>query len=587
MSKKGMERVHIKTDVLIIGGGLAGCMAAIKAREYGVSATIAEKGNTLSSGCAGTGVDHSWAYIPMIHEQMGWSIDDLLEDHSQLIARGFINRDLLRLVAEENYDRMLDLEKMGVRIRFDDSKAPGGFRIVHQFHTMPSSFNFDGYDLKIKLTREARSRGVNIVNRVMITALVVSDGQIAGALGVGTNDGKLYEFRAKAVILSTGRANRLTNSVTGVWGNHRMPVNETGDGRVIASRAGLPLINMEFLGWRYYSIGNFELNLGSPRHTVQPAGSITDESGETIVPRGQFYDWSNLGEEKVDAALNRQRALSMGRNARPSFDHLYRQGKGPFYLDLTTATDEEIKYIEWSISNEGKGSYYLDYLKKQEGFDFQKDRLEWLPNNREMAGTASSGLVVNNDLETEVRGLFGAGDEVGGVPWAGAPGAFSMGWKAGEKAAKLARTMSQHPDILKTQTDQLEATCTDIMSNADGLYWREIELAVHNALDYYAGEMRAEKTLQRGQERMKYLKDSLSFGAVNPHELMRCLEVQSIIDVSDMVLAASLERKESRPAPFGFHRADYPEQNDAEWLVFLAMRRRGEGFEFDRIPIRQ
>ena len=134
-----IEVIPVETDVLVIGSGLAGCMAAIKASEYGVKVTIAEKGNTLSSGCAGTGVDHSWAYIPMIHEQMGWTLEDLIEDHSHLIARGFIIKELLQLVARENYDRMLDLEKFGIKIRYDDSRIPGKFRIVHQFHTMPSS----------------------------------------------------------------------------------------------------------------------------------------------------------------------------------------------------------------------------------------------------------------------------------------------------------------------------------------------------------------------------------------------------------------------------------------------------------------
>ena len=583
----GIEVAGIDTDVLVIGGGLAGCMAAIKASEYGVKVTIAEKANTLSSGCAGTGVDHSWAYIPMIHQQMGWTIEDLIEDHAQLIARGFINKELLRLVARENYDRMLDLEKFGVKIRYEDSRIPGKFRIVYQFHTMPSSFNFDGHDLKIKLTREAKKRGVDIVNRVMMVGLLLTDGQIAGALGIGTNDGRLYSFRAKAVVMSTGRANRLTPNVTGIWGNHRIPVNETGDGRAMAFRAGIPVINMEFLSSGYYSIGNYELNLGSPRNTVQPAAAVTDADGKVIVPRTQFYDWPNLGKEKADAALNRQKMLSGGRNARPSYAQLYRQGQGPFYLDLTGGTEEEIKYIEWSIGNEGKGSLFLDYLKTREGFDFRRDKLEWLPNSREMAGTAASGLVVDNDLETEVKGLFGAGDDVGGVPWAGAPGAFTMGWHAGERAAKEARAQKNHLTADAEPVESLREMCSGMLESRKGLHWREVEMALQNAVDYYAGEVRAEKTLQRGLERLKDIKKNASFKAENPHELMRCLEVQSLIDNAEMILNASLERRESRRAPFGFVRADFPEQNDKEWLAFLALRRKEGKIEFSRLPIRQ
>jgi len=585
--KTDVEVIPIETDVLVIGGGLAGCMAGIKASEYGVKVTVAEKANTLSSGCAGTGVDHSWAYIPLIHEKMGWTIDDLIEDHAQLIARGFINKELLRLVARENYNRMLDLEKFGIKIRFEDSQIPGKFRIVYQFHSLPSSFNFDGRDLKVKLTLEARKRGVNIVNRVMMVTLLTSDGQISGALGIGTNNGNLYAFRAKTVVVCTGRANRLTPNVTGIWGNHRIPVNETGDGRAMAFRAGLPVINMEFLSSGYYSIGNYELNLGSPRNTVQPAASITGPDGEIIVPRTRFYDWDNLGKEKIDPAITRQKMLSGSRSPRPSYEQLKQQGEGPFYLDLTGGTEEEIKYIEWSIGNEGKGSLFLDYLKSQEGFDFKKDKLEWLPNSREMAGTAASGLVVNNNLETEVKGLYGAGDDVGGVPWAGAPGAFVMGWLAGEKAAKEARQQKGFLPANAEQIASLKKRCYSILTNRAGQHWREVELAVQNLLDYYAGDVRAGKTLTRGIECLNDTKKNVNFKAGNPHELMRCLEVQSIIDNAEMVLHASLERQESRRAPFGFIRADFPQQDDARWLAFLALKQNQGRIEFSRIPIKQ
>src|SRR3990172_7954751 len=263
------EIISIDTDVLIIGGGLAGCMAAIKAAEYDVTVTIAEKANTLASGCAGTGVDHMWAYIPPVHEKMGYSIEDLIESHTKAIAHGFISDDLIQLVARESYNRMLDLEKFGLNFRFKDSKLPGQFRVVPQFHSVPTSFNFEGRDLKVLLTKEARKRGVKIVNRVTMADLLVSrEGHISGALGVGTRDGKLYFFKAKAVVLSTGRVTRISRSVTGVWGNHRLPIYETGYGRAMAFRAGIPIINMEFLSPANFSIRNFQLNLGSPRNTT-------------------------------------------------------------------------------------------------------------------------------------------------------------------------------------------------------------------------------------------------------------------------------------------------------------------------------
>lgn len=579
------EVVPIETDVLVIGGGLAGCMAAIKAAEYGVKVTIAEKANTLSSGCAGTGIDHVWGYIPAIHEKMGWTIEDLMEDHTQIIARGLVDKELLYLVASEAYDRVLDLEKFGVNFRYKDSKMPGKFRIVTQFHSVPTTFNFDGVDLKVKLTKAAKERGVAIVNRVMIVDLLVSEGKIAGAMGIGTRDGKKYLFKAKAVVVSTGRVNRLSRTVTGVWGNHRVPVNETGDGRAMALRAGVPIINMEFFTPPGYSIGNFELNLGSPRNTVQPAGSVVGPRGEAIIPRTYFHDWAKLGNKKVDPSESRRR-FAAGRISPQMWAQRHDKGEGPFYLDLTGGTEEEIRYIEWSISNEGKGSFFLDYLKKQEGFDFRKDKLEWLPNSRELAGTAASGLLVNKNLETEIKGLFGAGDDVGGVPWMCSPGAFTMGWKAGEMAAKGARKQKSFLPISEEKLASFNQLCSQALRNDHGVRWQEAELALQNIVDYYAGNVRSELMLRRGIERLQELKRNVSFRAENPHELGRCLEVRSIIDNAEMIVRASLERKESRKMGYGFYRADYPEQDDKNWLAFLALKLDGQKFTFSKVPVK-
>ena len=585
MSSK-LNVITVDTDVLVIGGGLSGCMAAIKAAEYDVSVTIAEKADTRASGCAGTGVDHIWGYIPPVHEKMGYSMEDMIESHTKGIARGFIDRELLHLIVRESYDRIMDLESFGLNFRYEDSKLPEKFRVVTQFHSVPSTLNFDGRDLKIYQTREARKRGVNIINRVNMVELLSSpEGNISGALGVGTRDGKIYFFRAKAVVTSTGRVNRISRSHTGVWGNTRLPAYETGDGRSMAFRAGLPVINMEFLSPSAFAIGNFELNLGAPRNTVQPAGSISDGDGEILVPRTYFYDWGKLGKEKGDTAGILKQQLTERPKDRPDYFQLHNEGKGPFYLDLTGGTEEEIKYVEWSISHEGKGSFFLDYLKNQENFDFSKDKLEYLPNSREMAGTASSGLVVNKDLETDIKGLFAAGDEVGGLPWVCAPGAVTMGWHAGEMAAREAMNQKSFIDVKADKLDALKVSCDNMLDSKDGLHWREVEIAVQNIVDHYAGNVRTEKMLLRAIDRMNDIKQNAAFRAENPHELGRCLEVVSVIENAEMLLRASLERKESRRMPFGFFRADFPESNDEDFFVFLAQRLKGEQVEFSKIEI--
>jgi len=585
-----LKVLPIETDVLIIGGGIAGCMAAIRAVEQkDLRVTLVEKSNTMASGCAASGIDHIWSYIPPIHEKMGYTMEDMAEDHRQGVAFGFLRKDLFDLIAGTMYERVLDLERFGLNFRYEDSHIPGKFRIVSQFHSVPTSFNFDGKLLKLKLTQEAKRRGVSIINRVQMTDLITACGQISGAVGVGTRTGDIYFVRAKAIVLSSGRSNRLSRNPSGVDFNTRLPAPLSGDGTSMGIRAGLPIINIEFLSSRLLSpCGNYCPNYGDPRNTVQPAARITGDQGNIIVPRTQFYNWENLGKEKIDPVETRGRWLEdrkIWRGGRGSLPKRVNQGEGPFYLDFSEATEREIDYIAWSIRNEGKGTQFMRYFEEEEGLDLRKNSQEYAGwANRELAGTAAKGLWVDRDLETEIRNLFAAGDEVGGVPWAASPGAFTMGWHAGEMAAKRAMEAKQFLPVDDETVEVRKSVCSEILNRERGFYWREVELYVQNLMDFYCGDVRGEGLLNRGLERLEYAREA-PLKAENPHELSRALEVKSIIDNAELVLRSSIERKESRPR-FDFRRVDYPEQDDQNWFVFLAIRKEEvEKYTFAKIPI--
>ncbi len=261
------------------------------------------------------------------------------------------------------------------------------------------------------------------------------------------------------------------------------------------------------------------------------------------------------------------------------------QGEGPFYLDFSEATDYEAEYIAWSIRNEGKGTQFMRYFEDEEGLNLKRNAQEysgWAA--RELSGTAAKGLWVNRDLETEIKNLFGAGDEVGGMPWAASPGAFTMGWHAGEMAAMRAR---EQKSLLETGRDALKARrdmCQQVLNRDRGFHWKEIEIYVQNLVDFYCGEIRGEALLKRGLERLDYARRA-PMKAENTHELARTLEVQSIMDNAELVIRSSIERKESR-ASFEFRRTEYPEQDDKNWLCFLAVRREGDGtFTFAKLPV--
>ena len=583
--------IDLETDVLIIGGGLAGCMAAIKAAESeGVRVILVDKSNTIRSGCAASGIDHTWAYIPPIHKKMGYGIDDMAEDHRVGTSYGFFRRDLFYLVAGTNYDRVQDLENFGIKFRYEDSIIPGGYRIVPQFHSVPTSFNFEGKPLKPTLTREAKNRGVEIINRVHMTDLITTGGGISGAVGVHTRTADIYFFRAKSVVLSTGRSNRLSRNPTGFDFNTRMPSPMCGDGTSMAIRTGLPVINIEFLSniLGLGPCGNYNPNYGDPRNTVQPAAKIVDGEGNVIVPRTQFYDWENLGKEKWTPEVRRKwiEDRKVWRGGRASLVKRHAAGDGPFYLDFSEATDEEIAYIEWSIKQEGKGTQFMRYFQGEEGADLRRNRQEYAGLwPREISGTAAKGLWVNKNLETEIRNLFAAGDEVGGLPWQASSGAFAQGWYAGEVAAERASAQRNVPSVSKDRVHQRRQMCADMLDQSAGFHWKEVEIGVQNLMDFYCGDIRSEVLLRRGLERLEDAK-AAPMKAENPHELGRCLDVKSIIDNAELVLRSSLERRESRPGPLGFVRADFPEQDDENWLVFLAIRKAPDGtFSFSKIPV--
>jgi succinate dehydrogenase/fumarate reductase flavoprotein subunit len=587
--------IEHETDVLVIGGGLAGCMAAIKAsEENGLRVILVDKSNTLRSGCAASGIDHLWSYIPEIHEKMGYTLEDMAEDHRQGTAFCFFRKDLFMLVAGTMYERALDLERLGIKFRYDDSKAPGKFRVVDQFHSVPAAFNFDGAPLKPTLTKEARKRGVTIVNRVQMTDLITNEGQIAGAVGVNTRTGDIYSFKAKVVVLSSGRSNRLTRNPTGFDFNTRIPSSMSGDGTSMAIRAGLPIINAEFLAGQNIAaaFGNYNPNYGDPRNTVQPAARIIDGEGNVIVPRTQFYDWASLGKEKWSPEVRQEwleksgMKLHLGAQKAGPISMRVKRGEGPFYLDFSEATDYEKEYIEWSIKNEGKGTQFMRYFQDEEGADLRRNPQEYAGFwPREMAGTAAKGIWVDKDLETDIRNLFAAGDEVGGLPWQAGPGAITQGWYAGHMAAKRAKEQNVHLPAEKEIVKARKQMCAEILNRDVGFYWKEVELHVQNLMDFYCGGVRSKGLLERGIVRLEDARTA-PLKAENPHELGRALDVKSIIDNAELILRSSLERTESRLIPFSFVRADYPEQDDKNWLCFLAIRRENEGrFVFTRLPV--
>jgi succinate dehydrogenase/fumarate reductase flavoprotein subunit len=565
---KQLQIVEHSCNVLVVGGGLAGCMAAIRAAELNDDVILVDKSDPRRSGCAATGVDHIWAYFPEVQGPEGVSLEDLVEDHIISLANGLINREMIHYIAATSLDRILDLERFGVKVRYADSTLPGKFRLQYQLHACRNTLHFDGRDVKRLMVNAALERGVKIAGRVMAVDLLVHDGQAAGVVGYGTRDGKLHLFRAKAVVLATGRPNRLYKTGVGEVFSTRMPPTLTGDGKAAMFRAGTEIINMEFasIPGRWAS-KNFVRGGGLPRGSYQPPGIGLNALDEVIWPR--YHELERYGQPW------------RGRRTQPGTGRSYgaelAAGRGPIYADMSWGSDKDQAYMRWAVSNEGSG-WALNHVLEQYGLDYRTTKIEITGIEPEHSAAGACGPIVDETCQTSLPGLCAAGDEAGGIPGSVVPGALTMGYLSGEQAAGFAARIDSVP--VGDGEEPAAAFCSEIMAREQGDPWQDAQAFIQNTMSYYNLAIKSETMAQRGLECLDYLKRTMRLVAANPHELTHCLEIRNIIECGEMILRATVQRKESRYAIL--KRVDYPERDDENFGCWLGQRREGSDVVFQK-----
>lgn len=556
-----LEHKTIESDVLVIGGGLAGCFAAIRAREMDASVIVAEKADTRRSGCAATGVDHCWTYVPEIHGSK-YSIEDLVRDHTEY-AEGFVDQEIATYIASHSLERLLDLERFGIPIREDDGK----FSLIKKIHSQPTFLHFAGRDLKPKLTRQVRRAGAKIVNRVMVTDLLTSGGRVASAIGLDTRSSELIVFRAGAVVLSTGNIYRLYQSKSGVPFNIAFPPHETGDGQGMAMRAGAELLNMEFTTFQT-----------GPRN-FQRCGRGTFVPGKTVDARGRPIDEDAAAESEEVSESGIRKTMDRSVEFEHTYDRVLREGRGPVYIDSRGLSDKELAVIRWALPNEGNASLmaYMD----ERGIDIRKDRLEFEVYEPK-GGSGKAGITINARCETSLEGLYAAGDVIGGVTRAVAPGAFTLGWQAGERAAEFAREQSA-AELDRTSEEQVSGRAelwSRILERRGPrtATWQQAQAAMQSTMTYYASRNRSETMLKAGLDRLRRLREDATaeLSANNSHELYRCVEILSLMDSAEMIMVSARARTETRFGP-EHSRADYPD-TDPSWYCNTGLRRENGSF---------
>lgn len=515
----------IEADVLCIGGGIAGLMAAIRAAELGAKVVVAEKGNTLTSGAGGMGNDHFLCYLPEVH---GQDMKPLLEE----LRRGQLGERLKDAQAtsvwlEQTADVVRLWESWGIPMKYRGRYEFAG----HAFpgDSYPCHLKYGGKHQKKILTNEAVKRGVRIINRVMVLELL-GNGSITGAIGLHTREDRLFLFRTKSVLLGTGTVARLYQGLTPGWmANATRPCTLTGDGRAMAYRVGAELYNVERLehhaGPKYFTRSG----------QATWVGVVRDSGGKPVGPYLTRPD-----RRYSDMIIEVNKSL---------FSEYAQAGRGPVYMDCGGISDEDYEYMKHWLDNEGFNAL-VDHLNEK-GIDLKKHAIEWATYG--MRGSAGS-IWQNVKGETSVKGLYVAGDET----TRSISPAAAFAWIAGKNMAEYVKGVYL-PDPAKPETllEEKVSFIDELRKRENGPDWREVNIALQQVMSDYAGFVRSKNMLEAGLTHLDRLKKEASTTMIarNQHELMRALEVINLLELGELVCIAAGERKETR----GWHeRKDYP-----------------------------
>ena len=530
MRKGALKEEVIETDVLCVGGGIAGLMAAIRARELGARVIVAEKGNTLHSGRGRAGNDHFWCYIPEVHgADMELFLKECLKGPKLRLMQAGTSMEVLRAFLENSFAMVKLWDSWGIPMKYQGRWEFAG-------HSFPGDvlthLKYAGLEQKRILTEKALEKGVEIMNRVMIFDLLRADDNIVGAIGIHTREEKAVVFQAKAAILGTGFVDRLyPPPVSGWLASVAGGLTLTGDGRAMTYRAGGDVVGPEIprrhIGPRYFS------RYGQATWV----GVLKDPQDKPIGPYVTKPDkiYGDMTPEVRGTLLE---------------DYM-KSGQGPVYMDCRGISDEDYEYMMYWMVHEGNSSL-LDFMK-EEGIDIRKHPVEFQIYNMLPEGK----IWINERAETSVKGLYAAGDEsMGGI----GPSA-TYGWIAGENAAIYVKN-APAPDVDKARgkIEEKKALVEQMSSREIGPDWKEANIALQQIMKDYAGAVRSETLLTAGLSYLQRLRDKAdaTLMARNQWELTRCLETRNLMDIGELVFIAAQERKESR----GLHnRPDYPLTN--------------------------
>lgn len=531
-----MRHMIIHSDVLIIGGGTAGCYAAIYLGEHsGLKVAVVDKADIRRSGCLAAGVNALNAYITDGHEPVEY-VKYAMND-----AEGIAREDLLLDIAERFNAVTHDMEKRGLTILTDKN----GEYISRGWRNL----RINGENIKLILAREVmRQRNIAVYEHVNVTDFRVSGG-IRGAYGFGINDGNFYEFRARAILIATGGASGIYRPNNPENASHQMwysPFN-TGAGLCMGILAGAEMttFEMRFIALRC-------------KDTIAPTGTIAQGiNAKQVNANNEVY------EQKYGLTTSQRLWGTVTENT---------EGRGPCYLQTTGISEHDEQNLYKAYLNMAP----LQVLKWFESGGPSVKNVEIEGSEPYIVGGhTASGYWVNRERMTTLDGLFAAGDVAGGAPQKYVTGALAEGQIAAES---IIRYLADNPDDftqnLTEQSASKKCEYEHHLNAHDNTYApHQLEIAMQKIMDEYAGGIRtdykySESGLNIADARITELIKLIPSAKVNDiDELLELYEVRERLIVARVLIAHLRARRETRWHCFA-ENSDYPDK-DLKYECFI------------------
>ncbi|WP_261526553.1 fumarate reductase/succinate dehydrogenase flavoprotein subunit [Burkholderia multivorans] len=535
----------LEYDIVVVGGGTAGPMAAIKAKERDPSLRVLllEKANVKRSGAISMGMDGlNNAVIP------GHATPEQYTREITIANDGIVDQEAVHAYATHSFATIEQLDRWGVKFEKDGTGDYAVKKVHHMgSYVLPMP---EGHDIKKVLYRQLKRARIAITNRIVATRVLTdAHGNASGVLGFDCRTAEFHVIRAKAVILCCGAAGRLGLPASGyLMGTYENPTN-AGDGYAMAYHAGAALANLEC-----FQINPLIKDYNGPAcaYVTGPLGGFTaNGKGERFI-ECDYWSGQMMWE----------------------FYQELQSGNGPVFLKLDHLAEETIRTIEQILHTNERPSRGRFHAGR--GTDYRQQMVEMhISEIGFCSGHSASGVYVNARAETTVPGLYAAGD-MAAVPHNYMLGAFTYGWFAGQNAADYVAGRELAPvDAAQVETERARVFAP--LAREHGLAPAQVEYKLRRTVNDYLQPPKVTRKMEIGLQRFADIAEDIeAIKATHPHELMRAAEVRAIRDCAEMAARASLFRTESRWGLY-HHRVDYPHRNDAEWFCHTWLRKHADG----------